>query len=586
MSAHALLIGISRFEDPRLAKLSAPSSDVEAFAKVLQDPSRGGFDSVVTSIDEDLLTIRDRLSTLLDGRAADDMILLYYSGHGIIAKGQRLFLATGQSIFDRPQARSLSAAEMRDMLEQSRAGRLVVILDCCHSGAFADGAKGAPALALNDDTFGSGDGAEGLYVLTATNALQFAYDATGALRDGLVAPVLSRFTGWLVEGLGKGEAAPDAEQITLDELFQYLCKRARAEAAGMTPQRFVKRGSGMLVIARNPTARTAAVAAPLLARLDAADWQTRRDAVAELGRLAKQPRLAALARNAVLDRVSNERDRDVRADMVTLLERLGAIPPEPIATNAMVENKAVTNTVVTNTMATKVDQPDSTRRRQTGAAREHGTLIKWGLSATILVGAACLALFWARVTVPLLPAGLEYREAAARLKSVGLTAKEGSVVSANEGALRSRVFDQAPPAGSGAFRYSEVTIALIRPLLYPLVCRGGGSLAKGLLWTAAGGLVFEKDDVTKAGENLSAGHCSWTDRPMSATEPTEIFVSEDVDVDVDALVNTLKSPAQLVWLCTYYEGPLRHRFVAVTYEPYFTFVDGKYMPRQGIGCGD
>jgi uncharacterized caspase-like protein len=585
MSAHALLIGISRFEDPRLAKLSAPSSDVEAFAKVLQDPLRGGFDSVVTSIDEDLLTIRDRLSTLLDGRAADDMILLYYSGHGIMAKGQRLFLATGQSMFDRPQARSLSAAEMRDMLEQSRAGRMVVILDCCHSGAFPEGAKGASASALNDDTFGSGDGAEGLYVLTATNALQFAYDAAGVLRDGLAAPVLSRFTGWLVDGLGKGEAAPDAEQITLDELFQYLCKRARAEAVGMTPQRFVKRGSGMLVIARNPTVQTAALAAPLLARLDATDWQTRRDAVAELGRLAKQkqPRLAALAKNAVLDRVSNERDRDVRADMVALLERLGAIPPDPMATNSV-----VTNTVVTNTRATAADQPDRARPQPTGTAREHRTLIKWGLSAATLVGAACLVFFWARVTVPLLPAGLEYRKATARLESVGLTAKEGPVVSASEGALHSRVFDQDPPAGSGAFRYSAVTITLIRPLLYPLVCKGGGSLANGVLLTAAGGLVsqFEKDSVAKAGEGLSAGHCSWTDPPMSAAEPTEIFVSEDVDVDIDELANIFKSSSQTVWLCAYYEGAPRHRFVAVTYEPYFTFVDGKYVPRQGIGCGN
>src|SRR4051812_34543583 len=197
MGAYALLLGISEFTDPRLAKLNAPKGDVEALARVLQDPERGTFDSVVTCIDQDVQTIRDQLVALLDGRAPEDMVLLYYSGHGIITKGQRLFLATGKSDFDRPQARSLSALEMRDMLEQSRAGKQVVILDCCHSGAFVDGAKGV-VTPVTDDTFAV-DSAEGQYVLTATDALQFAYDATGALKDSAPQQALSRFTGWLVD---------------------------------------------------------------------------------------------------------------------------------------------------------------------------------------------------------------------------------------------------------------------------------------------------------------------------------------------------------------------------------------------------
>src|SRR5882757_7166307 len=217
MGAHALLVGISQFDDPKLAKLNSPQSDVEAFAGVLKDPARGGFDSVSVSIDQDVLTIRDQLSALMDGRSADDMVLLYYSGHGIVAKGQRLYLATGQSSFDRPQARSIATNEVRDLMEQSRAGRLVVILDCCHSGVFAEGAKGAEAPAMTDNTFGDGTGAEGQYVLTATDALQYAYDGAGALREAeSKGPVLSRFTRWLVDGIGNGEASPFDEQITLD----------------------------------------------------------------------------------------------------------------------------------------------------------------------------------------------------------------------------------------------------------------------------------------------------------------------------------------------------------------------------------
>ncbi|HXJ02225.1 MAG TPA: caspase family protein [Micropepsaceae bacterium] len=251
MGSYALLVGVSKFDDLKLAKLTAPQEDVEALAAVLRDPTRGGFDNVETCIDADLQTIREQLSALLDDRRPDDTVLFYYSGHGIMAKGQRLFLATGRSSFDRPQISSLWASEMRELLELSRAAKQVVILDCCHSGGFAEGAKGV-ATPITDETFGDG---EGQYVLTATDALQFAYDTEGALREGVDAPALSRFTSWLVDGIGKGEAAPEKDQITLDALFEYVERRARAASVGMTPKLFVKRKSGELIIARNPAVR-------------------------------------------------------------------------------------------------------------------------------------------------------------------------------------------------------------------------------------------------------------------------------------------------------------------------------------------
>jgi hypothetical protein len=330
MGAHALLVGISRFDDPKLAKLNSPHSDVEAFGNVLKDSARGGFDSVEISIDRDLLDIRDQLSTLMDGRSADDMVLLYYSGHGIVAKGGRLYLATGQSSFDRPQARSIATSEIRDLMEQSRAGRLVVILDCCHSGVFAEGAKGAESPAMTDNTFGDGSGSEGQYVLTATDALQYAYDGTGELREAAPGPTLSRFTRWLVDGIGGGEASPLDEEITLDALYQYLCRRAKTEQAGMTPQRFVKRGSGEMVIAKNPSGKSLALADDLIAKLDAPDWRVRKEAIADLAKLAKQPRMVPLVKKALVDRVSIERDVDVREAMLGLLDQLGPRRPDPV----------------------------------------------------------------------------------------------------------------------------------------------------------------------------------------------------------------------------------------------------------------
>jgi uncharacterized caspase-like protein len=142
MARRALLIGVSEFADKRLARLNAPANDVIALREILQG-------------------------------APDDLLLLYYSGHGILGRGNRLFLATTGSDLDSPRDRSISAKEIREFIEDSRAERQIVVLDCCHSGAFAEHAKAAaPPPAVTSETFSGGDA--GLYVLTAADALQFA----------------------------------------------------------------------------------------------------------------------------------------------------------------------------------------------------------------------------------------------------------------------------------------------------------------------------------------------------------------------------------------------------------------------------
>jgi uncharacterized caspase-like protein len=208
---------------------------VKALQGILQDSSRSGFDSVTLSLNENFLATRDRLSRFFHDRAPDDLLLLYYSGHGILGRGNRLFLATAGSNLDAPRDRSISAREIRDFIEESRAQRQIVVLDCCHSGAFAERAKAAaPPPAVTPDTFSSGDA--GLYVLTAADALQFAWDGA-ELREGNEAVGgFSRFTSWLVDGVEKGEAAPEDEQITMDALYGYLFRRARSEGAAATPQ--------------------------------------------------------------------------------------------------------------------------------------------------------------------------------------------------------------------------------------------------------------------------------------------------------------------------------------------------------------
>jgi hypothetical protein len=69
VARHALLIGVSEFTDQRLARLNAPTNDVIALSGILQDSSRGSFDSVELSVNEDFLAVRDHLSRFFHDRA-------------------------------------------------------------------------------------------------------------------------------------------------------------------------------------------------------------------------------------------------------------------------------------------------------------------------------------------------------------------------------------------------------------------------------------------------------------------------------------------------------------------------------------
>ncbi|CCH34134.1 caspase family protein [Actinosynnema sp. NPDC047251] len=225
----ALLIATDTYTDPTFGALRAPHRDAAELAEVLADPSIGAFATEVL-LNEPVQHVRERLDGLFAEAAADDLVLLYLSGHGVKDRTGRLHFATTDTRDDRLPSTGLAAAFVRELVDDSRAGRVVLWLDCCFGGAFP------VDLALKGDDVDVVDQlshGRGRSVMTASTAIQFAYEPSGEVR-GETRPSL--FTQAIIEGLRGGAADLDGDgEITTRELYAYVYDHVRRTTPNQTP---------------------------------------------------------------------------------------------------------------------------------------------------------------------------------------------------------------------------------------------------------------------------------------------------------------------------------------------------------------
>jgi hypothetical protein len=322
----ALLIASGTYRDPGLARLRAPSTDVRALAAVLGDETIGGFD-VRQAIDESTENVKREIEGFFVDSRLDDLLLLYFSGHGVLSQSRRFYFATATTELKWLGSTAVDDRFVNEMMEHSRARTIVLILDCCHSGAFGRGL--APKSALTVDVEHRFEG-QGRVTLSASTELEYAFEETDpatAISELEPAAPGSLFTSCLVEGLTTGEADIDEDgEVSLDELYEYLYRRVRERSPHQTPGRA---GSvrGGIVIAK--TRRRPALAGELLAASRSSLPAVRLGAAGELAKLLPSPQ-ADLAAAAFRELERLERDDD-HGVAVAAAAALGRPPPPPPA---------------------------------------------------------------------------------------------------------------------------------------------------------------------------------------------------------------------------------------------------------------
>jgi ubiquinone/menaquinone biosynthesis C-methylase UbiE len=241
----AVLVGNSTFQ--ALPPLRCPKADVEAMSQVLKDEEICWFSPVHTLLDAPHNEIFTRINEVLRDADKEDLVLIYYSGHGLLDSRGRLYLAANNTDPSLLHATAVSVSGIRDCLSQSRCQRFVLILDCCYAGAAtAEFRRNGSAISTD---FAAGEAVEGIgeFVLSASTAIQRAEEKQG--------DALSLLTKHIVEGLERSSADTDNDGlIRLDELYQYV--RGKLSGPGQQePLQWVSGSAASFILGRTPRSR-------------------------------------------------------------------------------------------------------------------------------------------------------------------------------------------------------------------------------------------------------------------------------------------------------------------------------------------
>ncbi|MGH8909201.1 MAG: caspase, EACC1-associated type [Egibacteraceae bacterium] len=229
MGRYALLIGTREYQGPGFGALPAVEADLHYLHQVLEDLDIGKFE-VTIEPDPSADRMRTAIGGFLDTRKPEDLVLLYLSGHGAWSPdaGQLYFVGSDTSR-DGLSSTGVPAEYVNNVLEECRARQKVLLLDCCDSGAYAQGFRVRGAADQQDrqearramtDAIRS----RGVYVITASDQRQPAYEEESSSQG----PKPALFTNAVVEGLRTGRAAGAGKTyITPDDLFTYVSDRVR-----------------------------------------------------------------------------------------------------------------------------------------------------------------------------------------------------------------------------------------------------------------------------------------------------------------------------------------------------------------------
>jgi hypothetical protein len=217
-----LAVGISTYDDASFSTgVKFAALDAEELTRSLRAGAPGLYRDVDATVltgrkKTDLKTIDAELKALVQRAKPEDVVVIYLAGHGKAPEGKYHFIPA-DFIYDGPQAfngqRTLSHERLESLLKGLGAGKRLLILDTCASGATIEGRDGDTE---QKDALSILMHSTGRHILAAASPQGKALEL-GAKGHGV-------YTYALLEGLA-GAADPGRQEIEVDALAKYLSRR-------------------------------------------------------------------------------------------------------------------------------------------------------------------------------------------------------------------------------------------------------------------------------------------------------------------------------------------------------------------------
>jgi hypothetical protein len=244
----ALLVGNGIFDvaPQSLVALKGPRNDVRVLKDTLSHPQVGlfGDDAVKVLLDSTQKETVAEIENFFSGAKVNDQLFFYYSGHGILDIKNNLYLCARDTDPDHPVSTGISDSQINNIIQSSASNRIIIVLDCCHSGRFKNAATIPATLA-----------GEGRFVIASTRAGELAADSTDESE-------LSAFTNYFCKALLSGEVDTNKDgYVSLGEIYSFIYPLLRNKTKQI-PQMKFDDAVGEIIIGRTVTESSPARAEP------------------------------------------------------------------------------------------------------------------------------------------------------------------------------------------------------------------------------------------------------------------------------------------------------------------------------------
>ena len=191
--AWAVLVGINHYGDTFIPSLKVCVNDVTAIHQSLS----GSYEvaKLLTDATSEHLPTRanilGELSTVAQSAGEDDLLLFYFSGHGMARDGESYLLARDTRLSALKHT-AVAMKDVREIVEQSLAHAKVIVLDACHSGASIGKAEPTMTPEFIQRVF---EQAEGMAVLASCKENQQSWEWPEKQRSVFTYYLLDALTG-------------------------------------------------------------------------------------------------------------------------------------------------------------------------------------------------------------------------------------------------------------------------------------------------------------------------------------------------------------------------------------------------------